>query len=258
MGFPLVQAQPIPIPEILPPSMSLPASSQGPVSESQSFRQRWTLVAQKFQEMEANPDYATSFLVSRELRACQCSRPDPWAVLRGLDEGKSVEGGTDAEWRCGFCMVQKYTQWQERVSQQCGLMLTLSSFELERLEKSDDAHGLPKRCFERARSMHKPEGGVSAKTEALQPKVHNALVERKDSHRYLRVVAGPACMVSVVGTELQFSSRDWLEIPPHLTQLRLKSTCQATVEVYKGTKAEFERVEHLSIGEDNFLRWEKK
>jgi hypothetical protein len=214
--------------------------------------------------MEADPDYTTGFLASRELRTCQCNRPEPWAVLRGLDEGQTAAGGTDAELRCGFCIVQQYAQWKERVFQQCGLMLTLSPFELERLEKSDDANGLPKRCFERARAMHKAEGVASAKAEAkakaevLPPKVHGALVERKEAYRYLRVIAGPACAVSVEGAGLQFSNKDWLEIPPGTTQLRLKSTCQATAEVYRGTQAEFEKMEHLPAGESRLLRWEEK
>jgi len=268
--MPWANAQPIPIPVILPQQDALPAPApapaptsvpaQEPVSEAQNFRQRWTLIAQSFRDMETNPDYAAYFLASKELRACQCSRPDPWAVLRGLDEGQPAGGGTDAQLRCGFCIVQKYAQWQERVSQQCGLMLVLSPFEIERLEKSEDASGLPKRCFERARSLHPVAASTApAKTEAvLPPKVHGALVERKEAHRYVRVIAGPACVVSVEDAGLQFTSKDWLEIPPGLMQLKLKSTCQATVEVYRGAKAEFERVEPLSAGESSVLRWETK
>jgi hypothetical protein len=218
------------------------------------------LLAQKFRDMEAGPDYASAFLVSKELRTCQCQRPDPWAILRALDEGRFIEGGTDAELRCGFCIAQQHALWQERVFHQCALMLTLSLFELERLEKSDDVHGLPKHCFERARAAHKAESALAKteKAETAQPKVHNALLERKEGHRYLRVVAGPTCVVSVLGTELQFGSKHWLEVPPQVTQLRLRSTCQATVEIYRGVKSEFEQVEHLFAGESSLLRWEKK
>jgi len=206
--------------------------------------------------MEVNPDYADGFLVSRELRSCQCTRPDPWAVLRGLDEGQTMAGGTDAQLRCGFCMVQKYTQWQERISRQCGLLLTLSPFEVERLEKSEDAQGLPARCFERARAM-RPAAAVTTQ-EALQPKIHGTLVQRKEDHRYLRVIAGPACLVGLEGTSLQFGTKDWLEIPPNVTQLRLRSSCQATAEIYRGTKAEFEKVERLNAEESSLIRWERR
>ncbi|MCL2626240.1 MAG: hypothetical protein FWD46_05440 [Cystobacterineae bacterium] len=256
-----VHAQPIPVPEIRPPSESPPAPPPPqPMSESESLRERWALVARKFREMEANADHAEGFLVSKELRSCQCNRPDAWAVVRALDEGRYIEGGTNAELRCGFCILQKYTQWQERVSLQCALMLMLSPFELERLEKSDDAHGLPKRCFERARSKHKAEAKAKLKEkekEGPPPKVWNVWVERKEGYRYLRVVAPAACSVSIEGTGLQFSSKDWVEVPPHITQLKLKSTCQATLEVFRGIKAEFERIEHLAPGETAFLAWEK-
>jgi hypothetical protein len=112
--------------------------------------------------------------------------------------------------------------------------------------------------------MHKAEGialartGAGARAEVLPPKVHGALVERKEAFRYLRVIAGPACIVSVEGTELQFGSKDWLEISPGTTQLRLKSSCQATVEVYRGAKAEFEQAKQLPAGESSVLRWEEK
>jgi len=215
-------------------------------------------VAQSFRDMETNPDYAEGFLVSKELRSCQCDRPNPWAVLRGLDEGQPSVGNTDAQLRCGFCIVQKYTQWQERVSRQCGLMLALSLFEIERLEKSDDAHGLPKRCFARARAMHPAHPTHPVAQPALPPKVHGALVERKEAHRYVRVIAGPPCIVTVEDTGLQFTRREWLEIPPGTTQLKLKSACPATVEVYLGTQATFESVQQLPAGESRVLRWETK
>ena len=205
-----------------------------------------------------HPDYAEGFLVSKELRTCQCNKPAPWAVLRGLDEGQTATGGTDTELRCGYCMVQKYEQWQERVSQQCGLMLMLSLFELERLEKSDDASGLPKRCFERARAANKPAAAPSAPAAVLQPQVRGILLERKEGFRYLRVIAGPLCVVDVEGAGLQFSNKDWLEVPLEVKQLKLTSVCQATLEVYRGAKAEFERVELLSAGEGVVLRWETK
>jgi len=260
-GLPCARAQAIPVPEILPPGVASgpPRVFSGESSsEAESLRQRWALLAQQFREMESNADYATAFLVSKELRTCQCTRPDAWAILRALDEGRFIEGGTNAELRCGFCMVQKYAQWQERISQQCALMLVLSPFELQRLEKSDDVKGLPKHCFERARLASKPQAEAQAeKAEVEQPRVIELLTERKEFYRYLRVVAGPTCKASVLGTGLELSNSVWLEIPPGVRQLRLRSRCQATVEVYRGMKAAFEQMEHLPAGESVLLQWGK-
>lgn len=259
-GIAHVHGQPIPVPEIhstgVPSSTPSPSPSP-PMSDSESLRERWALLAQKFRDMEANPDHATGFLVSKELRICQCTRPDAWAILRALDGGRQAEGGTGEELRCGFCILQKYVQWQERVSQQCALMLLLSPFELERLEKSDDAHGLPKHCFVRAREKHKAEARAKAEKEGPPPRLWNVLEKRKEAYRYIRMVAGEACTVSIEGTGLQLSSKEWLEVPPSITQLKLKSACQATIEVFRGEKAEFEQLEHLFPGESRFLWWER-
>ncbi len=119
---------------------------------------KWKFFSKQQARVEADRDYTLGFLASRELRTCDCARVNPAAVVRAL-ESKTGEAGIalltsedPANTRCAVCMFEVFPLWSTRAQKQCSSLDGLSDADLAKLEKSDDASGLPPRCLEETKA----------------------------------------------------------------------------------------------------------
>ncbi len=116
---------------------------------------KWKYFSKLQAKVEADRDYTLGFLASRELRGCDCTRVNPAAVVRALEKKEGGEAGValltsedPSNTRCAVCMFEVFGPWSARAQKQCTSLQTATDAEVARLEKSDDASGLPPRCFE--------------------------------------------------------------------------------------------------------------
>lgn len=130
---------------------------------------KWKYLAERHGELEKDRDYALGFMASRELRACGCTRVNPAAVVRALEKqeggaaGLALLNAEDASnTKCAVCLLDAYSAWKPRVARQCALMDELTEFELNKLQQSDDANGLPPRCFEETRRQREEKKKLAA------------------------------------------------------------------------------------------------
>jgi hypothetical protein len=125
---------------------------------SKPMLDKWKYLAEQTSKQETDRDYTLGFLASRELRACDCTRVNPAAIVRSLEKreggatGMSLLQSEDGpNTRCAVCALDAFTAWKPRVEKQCQKMDQLTDFELDKLAQSDDANGIPPRCLEDTR-----------------------------------------------------------------------------------------------------------
>ncbi|MBK7865268.1 MAG: hypothetical protein IPJ65_43045 [Archangiaceae bacterium] len=125
---------------------------------SKPMLDKWRYLADQVARQETDRDYTLGFLASRELRACDCTRVNPGAIVRSLEKREGGASGMallqsedGANTRCTVCSLDAFAAWRPRVDKQCKQMDQLTDFELEKLAQSDDANGIPPRCMEDTR-----------------------------------------------------------------------------------------------------------
>jgi hypothetical protein len=125
--------------------------------------EKWKALAVETGTQEADRDYTLGFLASRELAACDCIRVQPAAIVRALenreggDQGAGLLRDEDApNTRCALCMLDAFPQWKARAVRQCAGLDALSEPDFAALKVSDDARGLPQRCFDES-AAHRAE-----------------------------------------------------------------------------------------------------
>lgn len=166
-----------------PPAERAPGTGTGRDSELEAMLSKWKAFAARQSEHEKDRDYTLGFLASRELRACRCSRVNAAAVVRALENREGGETGLAllraddaANTRCIECALDAFGPWRSRASKQCALVDGLTDYEISRLGASDDANGIPPRCFDdvsRARAARAPAdaGRPVVALPAAQPQV---------------------------------------------------------------------------------------
>lgn len=114
---------------------------------------RWRGFAAERSRLELDPDWASGFVASRELRDCHCVRVEPTQLVQRL-EAHHVPNELEESRasRCETCLQEAYAGWKARVKKQCVLVDQLTDYELGVLERSDDGNGLPPRCLASARA----------------------------------------------------------------------------------------------------------
>lgn len=135
--------------------------------------EKWKFLAREQALLEGDRDYTLGFLASKELRACDCTRVNAAAMVRALEQKEGGEAGLallraedQPNTRCVVCQLDAFPSWRARADKQCTLMNQLSDFEVERLEKSDDANGIPPRCFEATKALRKDLAAARARLAA--------------------------------------------------------------------------------------------
>jgi hypothetical protein len=117
---------------------------------------KWRYLADQTAKQETDRDYTLGFLASRELRTCDCTRVNPAAIVRSLDKNEGSKSLLEAEdgpnTKCTVCALDAFSAWKPRAEKQCKQMDELTDYELSRLEKTDDANGIPPRCFDDTRA----------------------------------------------------------------------------------------------------------
>jgi hypothetical protein len=166
------------IPVALPPEGPPPAASAGAPSrdaEVEAMLVRWRSYAARQAENEKDRDYTLGFLASREVRACRCSRVNAAAVVRALEHREGGETGLAllraddaANTRCVECGLDAFGPWKSRSTKQCALVDGLTDYEISRLGASDDANGIPPRCFD---DVLRARAAKAAKADAGRPVV---------------------------------------------------------------------------------------
>jgi len=139
--------------------------------------EKWKYLAEQTAKQEADRDYTLGFLASRELRACDCTRVNPGAIVRALEKKEGGNAGMallqsedGANTKCAVCALDAYNAWKPRLDKQCRQMDALTEFELEKFAQSDDANGIPPRCTEAAKARHAAEKKKKADDEAAAAK----------------------------------------------------------------------------------------
>ncbi len=134
---------------------------------------KWKFFSKQQAKVEADRDYTLGFLASRELRGCDCTRVNPAAVVRAL-ENKTGEAGIALltsedpnNTRCAVCMFEVFPLWSARAQKQCSSLDALSDADLAKLEKSDDANGLPPRCLEETKATRGAKAALMSPTVSL-------------------------------------------------------------------------------------------
>ena len=134
-----------------PPAPATPSRD----SELEAMLGRWRSYAARQAENEKDRDYTLGFLASRELRDCRCNRVNASAIVRALEKGEGGEAGLTllrsddaANTRCVECGLDAFGPWKRRAAKQCSLVDGLTDYEISRLGASDDANGIPPRCFD--------------------------------------------------------------------------------------------------------------
>jgi hypothetical protein len=163
------------IPVTLPPESPSTTAATAPSrdSELEAMLVRWRSYAARQAENEKDRDYTLGFLASRELRDCRCSRVNASAIVRALEKGEGGEAGLTllraedaANTRCVECGLDTFGPWKRRAAKQCALVDGLTDYEISRLGNSDDANGIPPRCFD---DVLRARAAKAASTDAGRP-----------------------------------------------------------------------------------------
>ncbi|MBX7100810.1 MAG: hypothetical protein K1X89_24060, partial [Myxococcaceae bacterium] len=148
----------------LPPAAtpSAPLAPASPAEREAALKgpwlEKWKFLAREQSLLEGDRDYTQGFLASKELRACDCTRVNAAAMARAIEQKEGGESGLSLmraedqpNTRCTVCLLDAFPAWRARADKQCALLNQLTDFEVERLARSDDANGLPPRCFEESK-----------------------------------------------------------------------------------------------------------
>ncbi len=231
---------------------------------------KWRYFATQQATLEADPDWVSGFLASRELRACSCTRQTPGDVVRRIeakDRVTQLETDDPKNTTCHLCLLDAFPAWKSRVKKQCALMDQLSDFELGVLERSDDGNGLPPRCFELARARRqvadagtKAVAGTPSTTTnggfvvtknptptptptpvgppkelpPVKPSDYAPIPEREDGRLYVRVFMSSSCEAEIEPGPMKARTGDLLPVPLSAKLLSVKSPCGGMAEVYWG------------------------
>lgn len=123
----------------------------------------WRGLSAQRGKMELDRDYTLGFLASRELRDCRCQRANPAGIVARLQNNDGVaplEADHQRAMNCELCLQNAFAAWKTRIGKQCALLVDLSPYELEVLQKSDDGNGIPPRCWEEVVARRGLDGGV--------------------------------------------------------------------------------------------------
>jgi hypothetical protein len=123
----------------------------------------WRGLSAQRGKMELDRDYTLGFLASRELRDCRCQRANPAGIVARLQNNDGVaplEADHQRAMSCELCLQNAFAAWKTRIGKQCALLVDLSPYELEVLQKSDDGNGIPPRCWEEVVARRGLDGGV--------------------------------------------------------------------------------------------------
>ncbi len=132
-------------------------------AKSLSPAEKWKRFAEVEKSLSLDVDYVSGFLASRELRECKCARVPAEQVLKryaGNEPAAQVDADDLKNTRCELCFLEAYSSWKRRSASQCALMSQLSDYEIQVLQKSDDAYGLPPRCIEAAKAKRGQKPGA--------------------------------------------------------------------------------------------------
>ncbi len=160
-----------PVAEVKTPAPTAPLTGEHAALEAKPMLEKWKYLSERHAALEKDRDYAFGFLASRELRGCACTRVNPSAIVRSIEKqeggpaGMALLNSEDAaNTKCTVCQLDAFSTWKPRVARQCAMMDELTEFELNKLQQSDDANGLPPRCFEetRTRRAEKNKTAVAA------------------------------------------------------------------------------------------------
>ncbi|MCU0695416.1 MAG: hypothetical protein MUC96_02675 [Myxococcaceae bacterium] len=146
---------------LITPVAAPPGSA--PASGPEAMLETWRGLAAQRGKMELDRDYTLGFLASRELRDCRCQRSSPAGIVARLmnnDGVAQLEADQQRAMACELCLQNAFAAWKARIGKQCPLLMDLSPYELEVLQKSDDGNGIPPRCWEEVVSRRGLDGGV--------------------------------------------------------------------------------------------------
>jgi hypothetical protein len=146
-----------------------PPSGSGP----EVLLETWKGLAAQRGKMELDRDYTLGFLASRELRDCRCQRTSPAGVVARLQNNDGVaqlEADHQRALSCELCLQNAFAAWKARIGKQCPLLMDLSPYELEVLQRSDDGNGIPPRCWEEVVARRGLDGGSLLSVTPAAPK----------------------------------------------------------------------------------------
>lgn len=217
----------------------------------------WRALAADRVKLEADVDWASGFLASRELRDCRCSRVEPSQLVRRLEAKQPLEVDEPKAARCEACLQDAFPTWKTRVKKQCALMEQLTDYELGVLERSDDGNGLPPRCVALVRSKRGSfDAGARALQTQLAPAANGAFIitkgpdstkapldvarpvdyapmpAREEGRLYVRLFMSAPCVAEIDPGPMLARTGDLLPVPPGLKALTIRSACGGVAEVY--------------------------
>ncbi|MFT3841720.1 MAG: hypothetical protein QM723_32320 [Myxococcaceae bacterium] len=141
---------------------------------------KWKLLAKLHAVDEADRDYTMGFLASKEWKGCNCEKVNPSALARSIEKKEGGEVGLTllreedaAKTACELCLLDTFPTWRTRANKDCDGMDALSDTDFDKLRKSDQAYGIPPRCFDES-SQHRTEKLIAAqqaKAEADRKKI---------------------------------------------------------------------------------------
>lgn len=204
--------------------------------------EKWNAFVARFRTMRADQDYSTGFMLSRELSACSCSVDAEVVLARGTVTGSSERSLSD----CAECQIDAFGKWKSRVTRQCALIPQLTSFERGVLSRSDDARGIPERCF--ATNPDVPQVSVRTADDTLLP-------SREDGRTYVRIFTNSACVAEVSPGSVQARSGDLFPVPPSAPEVTVSGPCGGFVEVYFGREEKPRLTETFSRTQPVLLRF---
>lgn len=156
-----------PAPTLAPKDPETVAALKAPMVD------KWKYFSKLQAKAEADRDFTLGFLASRELRTCDCTRVNPAAVVRALEKKEGGAAGVSlltsedpANTRCAVCMFEVFPLWSARSQKLCSSLDTMNDADLAKLEKSDDANGLPPRCLEETKTKRAELARAKAAADA--------------------------------------------------------------------------------------------
>ncbi len=179
--------------------------------------EKWKYLAEQTARQETDRDYTLGFLASRELRACDCTRVNPAAIVRSIEKKEGgasgmallqSEDGTNT--RCTVCALDAYTAWKPRIEKQCRQMDQLTDFELEKLSQSDDANGIPPRCMDETKARR----AEAKRLEAEKKRKEEEEAARVRATMVAQPVPAPADAGVAVAVKTQIPPLTALPPPP--------------------------------------------
>ncbi|MDX2011807.1 MAG: hypothetical protein SFW67_16560 [Myxococcaceae bacterium] len=150
-----------------------PPAATGTAGGPEALLETWRALAAQRGKMELDRDYTLGFLASRELRDCRCQRSSPAGIVARLSNNDGVaqlEADHQRAMSCELCLQNAFAAWKARIGKQCPLLMDLSPYELEVLQKSDDGNGIPPRCWEEVVARRGLDGGVLLATAPATPR----------------------------------------------------------------------------------------